>query len=97
MQGVIDFLTFLVAIWLIVVLWGIKEIIPPGEHQAWILTLVNVTGTGVAMTLVSLTVMSWKQEWRGKTDHRRYLSGQASKLAARFHEIFQEEEFSEPR
>jgi hypothetical protein len=96
-QGLYDLLSVLVAIWLVVVLWGVKELIPHGEYQVWITTVINVAGTGAAIGVVSLVIMSWRQEWRGRTDRQRQLADTADRLGARYFDIFQEEVIDEGR
>jgi len=96
-QGLLDILSVLVSVWLVVVLWGVKELIPHGEYQTWITTLINVAGTVVAIAVVSLLIMSWRQEWRGKAERHRQLGDEADRLAARYFEIFQEDEIDEAR
>jgi hypothetical protein len=95
MQGWLDFLGFLNAMGLIVVLWGIKELIPPGDYQSTVNTSVNVAGTFVAFALVSLMVMTWRNEWRGKTELHRELANQAERLATRFNELVLNEPLDE--
>lgn len=89
LQEVLDILGVLIAIWLVVVLWGIQEFIPEGDYRVWFSRVVNFTGTILAIAQVSLTIISWRSEWRGKTEYQRTLSNDADRIANLFRDVFQ--------
>src|SRR5216683_3049418 len=89
-QVVYDVLSIVLAIWLLIALWGIRLLIPPGDVQEWADKIATFGGTLLSFAVISLTLWSWRKEWGAQVEAKRGLSRTARELMSEYEEIANE-------